>query len=272
MTSNSSASSAGEPLPGKNPSPMRPAAGGHLGVAPDHDRHRGLRRLRVAEGRPERGELAVVARPARRSTGPACTRCGRRGAGPARRRAPRSRRTPPRPNHADAGARRPPGQRVERGALLGQHHRVALRHDEDAVARLIVDVADARYEHRDERVRDGGVVVAGHLAGLVVGVLRLVALGHQHVLDSTDGLEPGVLAALAMAIAPSGCTNGPTLANITPNFMVLPPGDLLRTDRRTLSAPGPGPHRCPRPMGRDRPGTGTARHVGWVHHSTGSVC
>ena len=102
----------------------------------------------------------------------------------------------------DPAARQP----VEGGELLGQGDRVALGEDQDAGrdADALRDRGDPG--HPDQRVGDRDRVAPRHLAVGGVRVLRLVAGGHDRVLDRPERLEAVLLGQLREAGGRVGLT------------------------------------------------------------------
>jgi len=84
-------------------------------------------------------------------------------------------------------------QAVERGDLLGERDRVALRKDDDRGPEP--DRRGLRPDPRqpDQRIGDRQVVARRHPATRIVGILRLVPGGYDGVLHRPDRLEPAVL-------------------------------------------------------------------------------
>jgi hypothetical protein len=97
------------------------------------------------------------------------------------------------PAHADAQLDATAAEAVERGDLLGQHHRVALGEDQDAGGQA--DGGRRRRHVAEPHQRVGNVerLAAGHLARRVVRVLRVVARGHDDVLHGPQRLEAHLL-------------------------------------------------------------------------------
>ena len=133
-----------EALPGKNPSPSRPARrAAAFGVAADDDRHRAVRRARQADAVSKSANVSCERRLA-------AVPQGAHGLDVVVGRRPRSANGTPSASNSSfsqptptPSSIRPPRQDVERGDLLGGDQRVALRHDQDAGASLIRSVPPA---------------------------------------------------------------------------------------------------------------------------------
>ena len=216
----SSASSAGEPLPGKKPSPRRPARSaaarewppttigiGALGGL-------GFDDTRWNEANSPSKLAPSLAHRARMAPTYSSVRAPRRAHGHAE-----GVELLLQPADADAELDPPARQVVEGGQLLGQHDRVALREDEDAGGEAERRRDRGDVGQPDQRVRDGR---RRHRRHLPVGAVRVggrVVVGVDDVLDGPDRLEAGGLGALAASTAPGPFAHDIVLANMIPKRM-----------------------------------------------------
>ena len=165
------------------------STGGGLGVATDDDRDGTSRRTRAQDAVGERGELAlegglILAPEGTHGTDRVVGATTPLGEGDAD-----GVELLLEPADADAESHATAGEHVEGGQLLGQDHRVPLGHDQDAGRQVDGRGHPGQVRQPDQRIGDRGVVVARHLPRRVIGVGRLVAGGHDHVLDGPERLE-----------------------------------------------------------------------------------
>ena len=141
------------------------------------------------------------------------------------------------PPHPDTELDTALRQRVERRDLLGQHRRVALRKDQHPRAEPHLRRVRRHPRQPDERVGNGRVLRARHLAGRAVGVLRLVAPRDQHVLDRPHRLDAVGITRLGQRDRALRSSEGSGIGEDDP---VAHPATLLRQPR-----PPPGKRRPP---------------------------
>ncbi len=95
------------------------------------------------------------------------------------------------PADADAEQHAPARHVIQRRHLFRGDHRIALRHDQDAGAELDPLRPRRDIRHPDQRIGQRNVVLAArHLAVVGIGILRLITLRHDHVIDGPGGFKP----------------------------------------------------------------------------------
>ena len=193
---NSSASSSIVPLPGKNPSPRRPARRAATRRVPaDDDRHRAVGRAGPHDAVARRRRTARRRSTSRRRrsapTARAARRCTRRAGRPAPRTARRARRTPrPASRRRRRASTRPPDRWSSVAISLAVTTTLRCGSTSTPVAEADALGVGGGPRQPDQRVGQvERLGAAGHLAARVVRVLRLVARRHDDVLDGPQRLE-----------------------------------------------------------------------------------
>ena len=212
--------------------------GGGLGVAADHDRDARLGRAGPGVGVGERGELAVV-----RRGRPRPRACGARATWSSVR-LPRSAKGTPMASNSSSSqptpmpsSTRPPESWSRVAISLARMIGLRCGRMRMPVPRRIVRGGGGDEGQPDERVGDVGVARgrASCRSGCTGTPTRSRRARATCSTVQSDSM-PAASAAWPMAMAPSAVPIGPTLANITPNFIASPVvPDLVPRRRRRSS-------------------------------------